>query len=184
MTSLRGVKAKLWMMHRITTRLGKKLLGQARSLDMKLNLDKFVCRQRQVKFVECILTGQEHKPDPEKVAAIVNVPSPTDARSLRRFLAWRGQLSWKVYWRTHGDHWATRQLTKKQHYMNWTNGQETVFENIMLMQAPVVAYYDKHLPAMQQCNASKYTLGDVLMQKGCPVAYASRSPTAVEMNYV
>lgn len=56
------------------------------SWEKPLNKNKAGLRQLEVPFIGHILTPQGLKPDPRKVNAIVNMPDPTDAQSLRRFL--------------------------------------------------------------------------------------------------
>ena len=50
--------------------------------------------------------------------------------------------------------------------------------------APVLKYFDPSVEAVLQCDASQHGLGACLMQNGQPVAYASRSLTETDCNYV
>ena len=54
----------------------------------------------------------------------------------------------------------------------------------VIASAPVLKYFDPSVEAVLQCDASQHGLGACLMQKGQPVAYASRSLTETECNYV
>ena len=54
----------------------------------------------------------------------------------------------------------------------------------MIASAPVLKYFDPSVEAVLQCDASQHGLGACLMQNGQPVAYASRSLTETECNYV
>jgi hypothetical protein len=48
---------------------------------------------------------------------------------------------------------------------------------------PVMRYYDVNEPVTIGCDASEVGLGATLLQKGQPVAYASRSLTTTERRY-
>ena len=53
----------------------------------------------------------------------------------------------------------------------------------LLVREPVLKYFDVMAPTQLQVDASQSGLGAVLLQDGHPVAYASRSLTAAELNY-
>lgn len=46
------------------------------------------------------------------------------------------------------------------------------------------AYFDPRKVTPLQCDASKYGLGAALMQEGKPIAFASKSLTQSEVQYV
>ena len=52
----------------------------------------------------------------------------------------------------------------------------------MVINFPVLRYYDVNLPVTIQCDSSDIGLGAVLMQEDRPVAFASRTLTKVERN--
>lgn len=52
-----------------------------------------------------------------------------------------------------------------------------------MISPPVLAFYDVNLPITLSVDASSKALGAVLMQKGKPVAYASKALTPAETNY-
>ena len=68
-----------------------------------------------------------------------------------------------------------RQLTHAKTKWNWTEVYETASTEIksMITSGPVLAYYDPDKSLEIQCDSSQSGLGSVLMQEGCPVAYAS-----------
>ena len=49
--------------------------------------------------------------------------------------------------------------------------------------APILSYYDPKEELVIQCDASQKGLGAALLQKGKPIAYASRSLTDTETRY-
>ena len=65
----------------------KRMLARAQSANLKLNQEKLKYKTTTVKFAAYILTASGgHKPDPDKGAAIVEIPAPQDVAGVRRFL--------------------------------------------------------------------------------------------------
>ena len=54
----------------------------------------------------------------------------------------------------------------------------------VIASAPVLKYFEPSVEAVLPCDASQHGLGACLMQNGQPVAYATRSLTETECNYV
>lgn len=54
---------------------------------------------------------------------------------------------------------------------------------MLITEAPVLKFYNVTEEATIQCDASEKGLGATLLQKGQPVAFASRSLTPSEQNY-
>ena len=52
-----------------------------------------------------------------------------------------------------------------------------------MTRAPILSYYDPKEELVIQCDASQNGLGAALLQKGKPIAYASRSLTDTETRY-
>ena len=118
-------------------------------------------------------------PDPEKISAIHNMPTPSCRvlgminylskyiPSLSELTApLRSLLKGDVSWARFPEHDSA--LTKIK---------------IVLSSAPVLLFYDTSLPTTLQVDASKDGLGACLMQQGQPVAYASRAMSNSEINY-
>ena len=53
---------------------------------MKLNFDKLQLRVNEVKYFGTIITHEGMKPDPAKVKAIAEMPTPHDKAAVRRLL--------------------------------------------------------------------------------------------------
>ena len=54
---------------------------------------------------------------------------------------------------------------------------------MLLVQLPVLAYFDAKSEHSIQCGASKQGLGTVLLQEGKPVMYISKTLTETEQRY-
>ena len=64
----------------------EKLLQRAECNNMKMDPQKLKYRQREVKYAGYLLTTKGHKPDPEMMTAINNMPWPTDVSGVRHFM--------------------------------------------------------------------------------------------------
>ena len=159
-------------------------LERCREGNLKLIKNKARLRQDEVPFIGHILTPQGLKPDPCKVKAIVDMPEPTDAQSLRRFLGMVSYLA-KFLPRLSEETEVLRKLTEKDAQWCWfpTHAQVVARIKEMIISAPVLAYYDVTKPVVIQCDASKSGLGAALLQEGRPVAFGSRVMSQIEQNY-
>ncbi|CAG2232155.1 unnamed protein product [Mytilus edulis] len=65
----------------------KALLDRCRERNIKINREKLVLRATEMPYIGHLLTAEGVKPDPEKIAAIVNMEKPTDVKGVQRLLA-------------------------------------------------------------------------------------------------
>ena len=67
----------------------------------------------------------------------------------------------------------------------WLAQHQKAFTTVKeyLAKVPVLKYYDVNEEVTIQCDASETGLGAVLMQKGQPIAFASRALTDTETRY-
>jgi len=72
-----------------------------------------------------------------------------------------------------------------RHTFGWGPEQEKALTEIkeILSTAPALSYFDPTVTSTIQADTSQYGLGACLLQKGKPVAYASRSLNPAECNY-
>ena len=123
-----------------------------------------------------MVTPEGIKPDPMKVSAIVEMASPTDKAGIKRLL---GMINFLV---AHTPNVSTItaplwSLLKSDTLFTWGPEQEKTLATIkqILSTAPVLSYFDPTATSTIQADASQFGLGACLLQKGKPVAYASRS---------
>ena len=126
------------------------------------------------------------KPDNEKVRAINDMPAPTDKKGVERLLGTVNYLGKFI------PNLATvtepiRMLLRKDVEFQWSHEQDKAFEEIKIILTknggPVLRLFDVQKSVTISCDASPTGLGGVLLQGGCPVAYASRSLTDAEYRY-
>ena len=70
-----------------------------------------------------------------------------------------------------------RKLTVKDAEWSWTPIRDAAVDLIkkLVTTAPVLRYYDPQKELTLQCDASDTGLGTALLQKGQPIAFASRA---------
>ena len=140
----------------------------------------------QLSYVGHVISAEGLKPVPAKVEAILNMPPPADKQGLRRIM---GMVNYLQKFAPGLSELTTpiRTLLKDDAEFVWeesVHGQ--CFKRVkgVIASAPVLKYFDPSVEAVLQCDASQHGLGACLMQNGQPVAYASRSLTETECNYV
>lgn len=78
-----------------------------------------------------------------------------------------------------------RRVCKENSDFCWSEEQQQAFHEIkkLVIEAPILRYFDSEKSVVIQCDASSTGLGGVLLQEGRPVAFASRALTKTEQNY-
>lgn len=162
----------------------RRVMEIVRKHNVKLNKEKCKFKKQQVSYLGHILTTEGLKPDPEKVKAVLDMPSPTDKPGLQRFLGMVNYLS-KFIPNMSEIASPLRSLLCKEILWEWSNEQEKCFRKLkeVLCTAPVLAYYDPKIPVTLSVDASSKGLGATILQKDKPVAYASKALTKAECNY-
>ena len=122
---------------------------------LKINQDKceFCCSR--VTYLGVLLDQDGLRPDPDRVAALLNYPTPTNLCQLRGFL---GIVNWYERFIEHCADLKVpllKLLRKKQRWI-WEDDQREAFEELKaaLTTAPVLARPDFSKPFYVQCDAS------------------------------
>lgn len=159
------------------------------SAGLKLQPTKchFMCEK--VEYLGHLITPQGLKPNPSRISAVLDFPTPTNVTQVRQFI---GLTS---YYRRFVDGFAKiaaplHDLTKKDVEFQWTTPCQVAFEELKrrLTSAPILAYPDFDLKFVVETDASYHGLRAVLSQKLPhqklhPVAFASRALSPPEKNY-
>lgn len=161
----------------------EKLLQRLQKANLKMN--KIRLRKREILFYGHLLTNVGLKVDPMKTSAITNMPAPQNKQDLQRFLGMLTYLG-KYLKNLSSETKNMRNLVIKDAEWEWSEQHELEFSKMkeMVSSAPVLQYFDVRKPVMIECDASGHGLGAVLMQEGRPVAFASRTLSAAERNFV
>ena len=162
----------------------RKLLDRARKVNLKLNSKKMNLKKQQVKFMGHVITKDGLKPDPDKVKAVKNMPKPTCKQKALSLLGFINYLA-KFLPKLSEVAQPLRDLTRANAQFIWSRQHDKAFEDMkkLVVQHPVLKYYDVSEEVTLQCDASERGLGATLMQKGQPVAFASRTLSTTEQRY-
>lgn len=162
----------------------RRVLARARDSNVKFNKDKIQLNKSEVSYLGHTVTKEGMRPDPKKVAAIQEMPEPTDVAGVQRLL---GTLN---FLRGYIPNMSSltqplRVLLNKESAWCWGPEQRAAISAIkkLLTSEPILRYFDADKSVELQVDASQHGLGAVLLQEKMPVAYASRSLTPAEVNY-
>ena len=128
-----------------------------------------------------LVSSEGLKPQPKKIEAIINMLMPTDVTSLLLLLGMGIYLAQYIPNESAITH-PLRELLKKD--AEWAE-HDKALDNIkdVLTIKPALAFYDVTQSVTIQTDASQSGLGACMLQKGKPVAYASRVMTQAEQTY-
>ena len=139
-----------------------RMLERCRQIGLKLNKEKVELRVPEVKYVGHIIGKDGLKVDPEKVRAIVNMPVPSDAQGVRRFLGLVQYVS-KFIPNLADVSEPLRILTKNDVVWHWDKPQVESFTKLknVLTCSPVLQIYDLRKEVTISVDASSKGLGAV-----------------------
>ena len=163
----------------------EEVLGRIRAAGLKLKRKKCQFGKSSEKFLGLVVSAQGREPDPEKVKAVQDFPTPTSASEVRCFL---GMAS---YYRRFVNNFTSiaaslHDLTKGQPEFCWSPQADKAFTTLKhyLCSTPVLALPNFFTPFTIYTDASDVGLGAVLAQRigsrEHVIAYASRALTSAE----
>ena len=160
-----------------------------REAGLKVHPGKCVFGASSIDFLGHRILANSMEPQQDKLAAVRDLPSPTDLSSLRAAL---GLFS---YYRKFVLHFSSiafplNALLKKDRPWEWGAVQQTAFVELkeQLCSAAVLHLPDAYRPFILTTDWSQRGMGAILSQLDLegvehPVSYASRSCNAAEQNY-
>ena len=156
----------------------KNLPCRAREKGIKFNPEKAMIRQKQVKYFGHVITDKGLFADKDKISAILNIKTPESRHELETLLGMLTYLS-KFAPNLADVTSPMRMLLKKDTEFIWGPEQDEAFQTVkqIIMQAPVLQYFDPAKPVALQVDASSKGIGAVCLQGGKPIAYASKTLT-------
>ena len=115
----------------------------------------------EVPYIGHVLTSYGLKPDPSKVRAVKEMPSPADKPALLRFLGMVNYMS-KFIPNLANLTQPLRELLHKEVEWHWSERQEKAFQAIKekLTSDATLQYYDVEKPLTVSVDASSYGLGE------------------------
>ena len=164
--------------------------ARLREKHLTLNRSKCVFNKSSLEFFGYVFTKNGMEVDSKKVAAVVNLPNPTNQSEVRSLLGMTNFVSRFI------PDYATlteplRELTHKNSVFAWSGKHEESFGHLRraLSNAPTLAYFDTMKDTALLVDASPVGLAAILVQqtpnstKVQTVGYASRALTSVEQRY-
>lgn len=144
-----------------------------RENELYAKLSKCVFAVDKVQYLGHVVSGEGVATEPEKITAISQWPTPTDATKLRSFLGLAGY--YRRFIKNYGIICKPLHNSLKKGQFQWTAEQDLAFKTLQqaLISAPVLALPDFKQPFLLETDASGHGIGAVLMQQGRPLAYYS-----------
>ncbi|GFX73319.1 retrovirus-related Pol polyprotein from transposon 17.6 [Trichonephila clavipes] len=171
--------------HLIRLRLVLKCLQEA---GLKLNSKKCLFAAQEVKILDHLVSSNGVRPDPDKIKAVRNFPTPKNIHDIRSFLGlcsyFRRFIKGFCYLAE-----PLQLLLKSGVEFHWGPKEVEAFHSLKkaLTSDPVLGIYDERASTEIHTDASGYGIGAVLVQIQNNVekviAYASRTLTKAEKNY-
>ncbi len=165
------------------------VLNRLKTEGLVLNKNKCVFSVTKVKFLGQIIDGENIRPDPERVNALVNFPAPRDVSEVRRFSGLVNQLS-KFIPNLASKTKSIRELLRKDVKFYWGPDQQADLKSITteIQREITLLRYDVNADIILSADASTYGLGAVLFQRSAdkkikPVSFASRTLSEMEQRY-
>ena len=162
----------------------RNLMETSRKHGLVFNSSKCTVRAPQITFFGAVYDQDGTHPDPDKVASIKCIPSPTSKTQLQEFLGMVTYMSSFIP-RLSDLTADLRALLKQDVDFIWTASHEAAFQKVKdsVCTNVSLAYYDTTKSTTIQVDASLKGLGAALIQDGRPVAFASKSLSETEGRY-
>ena len=122
------------------------MVQRCQDLHVTLSKSKFQI-DTTLKFAGCVVSSSGVTPDPDRVSALANFPTPTDQTSVRSFLGLCNQLAFFLPDYQHHTV-ALRQLTGKGRSFLWLPEHQVEFDTLknILSSNLIVRHFDKNKP--------------------------------------
>ncbi|KDR23651.1 Retrovirus-related Pol polyprotein from transposon 17.6, partial [Zootermopsis nevadensis] len=166
----------------------REVFEKLRECNIKIEPDKCEFLKVELNYLGHIVTANGVKPDPKKINAVSDFPTPKTQKDIKSFLGLAG------YYRKFIDKFSAiaRPLTdllKKDHDWQWSEAEQASFDLLKykLTHTPLLQYPNFAKPFILTTDASGYAIGAILSQgklgQDKPIAYASRTLNSAEVNY-
>ena len=152
-------------------------------------LEKCEFHVRETRFLGFIISPDGIAMDPERIATIVDWPTPKSVHDIRVFLGFCN------FYRRFIDSYSrevlamTILLRKTSDAFQWTSEAQKAFERLkyLFTQAPILRHFDPELPIYLYTDASGFAISGIICQfhngNLHPIAFWSRKLTPAECNY-
>jgi Reverse transcriptase (RNA-dependent DNA polymerase)./Integrase core domain. len=141
------------------------VLSRLNAANFSIKAKKCHFAVQRVEYLGHIITPQGIEPQPQKVAAILQIASPKTPKQLRQFIGMVNYYRDHIPRRSHLLAPLTAQ-TKNKKQLNWTAECEKSFQAIKskLAQDCMLSYPDPTYPFVLEPDSSDYQLGAIILQ--------------------
>ena len=159
-------------------------LKQLEERGAKLIREKCNISVQEFTFFGHVFSSDGIKPDPQKIAAIVNAESPATVSEVRSFLGMTQYIA-RFILNYSSLTEPLRQLTRRDAPWIWGRREETAFQDLKqaLAGADVMDYFNPSRHTEVLVDASPLGVAAILMQEGHVICYSSRALTETEQRY-
>ncbi|CAS00993.1 Protein CBG28002 [Caenorhabditis briggsae] len=165
------------------------LMKRINDYGFRIRLGKCTFLMERITFLGFVIDSDGRRPDPEKIAAIDQMPPPTNDSQVRSFLGFI-----QFYESFVSELFKLRPpldaLTKKDVKFQWTPQCQFSFDRVkqILRSDLLLTHYDPNLPIIVSADASQYGIGAVISHRfpdGSEYAiyHISKALTAPQRNY-
>lgn len=167
----------------------RKLFETFREYKMTINFEKSKFFREEIDFLGHRITRTGIMPQPDKVEAIKNFPTPKNIKQLKGFLGLTNYYSkfTKAYSETT---YPLLALIRKEAKWEWTEKMKEQFQLVkdIFCEEMIIHHPDPKKRYYLQCDASNFAVGAVLYQysekdEELVVGFASRTMKSAELNY-
>eukprot|EP00253_Pinus_taeda_P009358 PITA_09358 len=163
----------------------RKVLEKLQQNKLLINLKKRTFLQKELVYLGFVVVENELKMDPEKIATIINWPSPKSLFEVRSF---HGLASfYRKFIRNFSEICAPMLGTIKNAIQPfcWTKAAEDSFQLLKrkITERPILRLPDFNKLFQVRCDASGTTIGAVLSQEDRPVAFFSEKLNESQQKY-
>ena len=158
-----------------------KFMKVAREHGLVLNKKKCEVKSNSVKFFDCVYDKYGAHPDPSKVSAIKEMPTPQNKGELQRFLGMVTYLS--PFIPQLSSHTTTlKGLLKTNVEYSWNATYQVTFDRLksLVCEDITLRYFNTKKPVTIEVDASGKGLGASLIQDDISVAFESKALTPTE----
>ncbi|KAK2718681.1 hypothetical protein QYM36_005872, partial [Artemia franciscana] len=158
------------------------VLERARAKGIKFNKAKCSFCVTSVTYFGHVISEQGMQPDPDKLEAINNMPTPSNSEELATLLGMLNYLA-KYIPNLSTQNKTLRDLSKATEF-KWAKEHDEALQNIKHSTVSNLAYFDHSCKSINlTVDASSHSLGAYILSNGNVVAYASRSLSKAEQKY-
>lgn len=165
------------------------VLDRLHAAGLQISLKKTEFHVTSTKFLGLVISRDGVSMDPEKVKAIVEWQTPSDARDVQSFLGFSN--FYRRFVRDFSGLAAPlNNLTKKGVKFTWGESCQAAFDTLKsaFISAPILQHFDYEKPIVLETDSSDYVSAGVLSQTDDsgllhPVAFFSKKLSPTECNY-